>query len=189
MTSTDVEADSRQPPAAAAAGGWRAALLPWLLHDAPYIAMVLLALVGVAFRMPARYWVFLTPVFAVICVVAGWRHFASREARLELVYTQALGWFALMFAIYVLFNDVVQGVLNTSATSLAMMTLLALGTFFAGLHARVWRICVVGALMLVAVPCMGWLEQSALLLVGIVLALVAAGFAAWWWGARRAAAV
>jgi hypothetical protein len=52
--------------------------------------MLLLALVGVAFHLSASYWVILTPAFGIICVVAGWRHFETREGRLQLAYTQAL---------------------------------------------------------------------------------------------------
>jgi uncharacterized membrane protein HdeD (DUF308 family) len=116
----------------------RSGLRSWLFEDSPYIAMLLLALVGVVLRLPVAYWVILTPVFGIICVVAGWRQFDNREARMQLVYTQALGWLALIVAIYVLYNDGVQGVLSENATSLAMITLLALGTFMAGLLARVW---------------------------------------------------
>ncbi len=36
-------------------------------------------------------------------------------------------------------NDGVRGVMNANATSVSMMTLLALGTFVAGVQARVYR--------------------------------------------------
>jgi hypothetical protein len=169
------------PPAA-----WRVLLRSWAIQDSPYIIMLVLALIGVTFRMPATYWAILTPIFGVICVTAGWRHFTSEEGRLQLAYTQALSWLALIFAIYILYNNVVQGVLNTSATSLAMMTLLALGTFTAGLQSRVWRICAVGFLLLAAVPAMGWLEQSALFLAMIFLLIIAVGFFTWWLSQRKA---
>ena len=78
-----------------------------------------------------------------------------------------------------------QGVLDRTATSLAMLTLLALGTFVAGLQVRVWRICAVGAIMLFAVPGMGWLEQSVLFLVIAILAVIAVGFLTWWVQQRR----
>jgi hypothetical protein len=40
-----------------------------LLHDLPFSAMLLLTLAGVAFHMPVGYWVLLTPVFGVVCVI------------------------------------------------------------------------------------------------------------------------
>ncbi len=178
--------------ASSVASTWRSVVRTWLVQDSPYIAMLLLPLFGVTFHMPATFWTILTPVFGVICVTAGWRHFDREQDRLQLAYTQALSWLALIFTIYVLYNNVVQGVLNSSATSLAMMTLLALGTFVAGLQSRVWRICAVGGILLLAVPAMGWLEQSALLIAIVILALIAVSFLTWWvshrqWGGARQA--
>src|SRR5208337_2117539 len=56
----------------------------------------------------------------------------------------ALDWCALLLALYLLSNSDVQAVMNVNARSLAMVTLLALGTFVVGVQARVWRICAVG---------------------------------------------
>ena len=158
----------------------RSAVLRWLLHDAPYIMMLLLALAGVVFRLAVTYWIILTPVFAVISIGAGWRQFESRDARLELVYKLTLSWGALLLAIYLLYGSGVQGVLNANANSLVMMTLLALGTFIAGVEARVWRICAVGAALFLAVPGLGWLDQSPLLVIGATAIIVALGGLAWW---------
>jgi hypothetical protein len=169
----------------AGAAPQRSPFRAWLIEDSPYIAMLVLVLVGVTVSMPAAYWAILTPVFGIICVVAGWRHFETREARLEMAYIQGLSWLALIFAIYVLYSNVVQGVLNENSTSLAMMTLLALGTFMAGLQARVWRICAVGAIVLVAVPGIGWLHKSAVLLVVATLVVIAVGGLTWWVDQRR----
>lgn len=51
--------------------------LNWLLHD--YIAMLLLALVGVVLRLPVIYWVILTPVFGIISIAEGRNHFVIRK--------------------------------------------------------------------------------------------------------------
>jgi hypothetical protein len=162
-------------------------LRTWLGQDWPYIAMLVLALVGVSLHLPALYWAALTPVFGVICIAAGWGRFDTREGRVQLVYTQALSWLALILAIYILYSNGVQGVLNVPSTSLAMMTLLALGTFTAGLQARVWRICAVGGLLFLAVPGIGWVKQSAVLLVLAFLVVVAISGGIWWFGERRRA--
>ena len=163
----------------------RSGLRSWLVEDLPYIAMLLLALVGVILRLPVVYWVVLTPVFGVICVVAGWRQFETRQARIQLVVTQALGWLSLIVAIYVLYNNGVQGVLNENSSSLAMITLLALGTVMAGLQAHVWRICAVGVILFVAVPAVGWLDQSAVLLMVATLGVIGIGGLTWWVDQRR----
>ena len=157
----------------------------WLIQDSPYIAMLALALIGITFRMPLTYWLVLTPVFGVICVVAGWRHFDTRRDLVKLVITQALTWGALVLAIVVLYDDGAQGVLNANASSLAMITLLALGTFLAGLQAEVWRTCGVGVLLFLAVPAIGWLQQSAILIVTTIVAVIAVGVATWYFSSRR----
>jgi hypothetical protein len=122
----------------------------------------------------------LTPVFGVISIATGWHHFATRDARLELVYRLALSWGAILLAIYLLFSGGVQGVLNSNANSLAMLTLLALGTFVTGVEAREWRICAVGGALFLAVPGLGWLDQSPLLLTAATVAVIALGGMAWW---------
>jgi len=173
------EADS------AATSRRRSALRGWLRHDSPYITMLLLALAGVILRLPSSYWLLLTPLFGVICVVAGWRRFETGEARRQMVYALALDWLALIVAIYVLTNTGVEGVLNANASSLALMTLLGLGTFVAGVQPRVWRIGAVGAILLLAVPGIGWVDQSALLVVAATMALIAVGGVVWWVDQRR----
>jgi len=173
-----MDSAEQAPPASIAVSG--GGPLRVLLDDLPYAALLALALAGVVLRLPVSYWVILTPVFGVISIAEGWRHFTNRSERLDLVCRLALDWFAVLLAIYLLFNSGVQGVMNANATSLAMMTLLALGTFVAGVQARVWQICLVGGMLFAAVPGIGWLDQSPLLLAfgGLVIMLLAG--AAWW---------
>jgi hypothetical protein len=154
--------------------------LRWLLHDIPYIAMLLLALVGVVLRLPVVYWVVLTPVFGIISIAEGRNHFVTRTERLGFVFRVTLDWCALLLAIYLLYNSGVQGVMNANATSLGMMTLLALGTFVAGVQARVWQICAVGGVLFLAVPGLGWLDQSPLLLTAGTCLIIALGGVGWW---------
>ena len=160
----------------------RSALVRWLLHDVFYVAMLVLALAGVVFRLPVSYWIILTPVFGAITIGEGWRHFSGRKDRFGLVYRVALNWVALLLAIYLLSNDGVRGVMNVNATSLSMMTLLALGTFVAGVQARVWQICAVGIVLFLAVPGLGWLDQSPLLFTVSAIVIVVLGGLAWWIG-------
>lgn len=156
----------------------------WLMEDWPYILMLVLALVGVSLQLQAGYWAALTPVFAVICVAAGWRQFETSEGRLQLIYTQALSWFALILSIFILYSNGLQGLFNVPATSLAMMTLLALGTFTAGLQARVWRICAVGGILFLAVPGIGWVKQSVGIIFVTFLLIVAVSGGIWWFSHR-----
>jgi len=61
-----------------------------------------------------------------------------------------------------------------------MITLLALGTFAAGVLARVWQISVVGSVPFLAVPGVGWLDQSPMLLTSVAILIVALTGLAWW---------
>jgi hypothetical protein len=155
-------------------------VLRWLRHDVPFILMLLLGLLGVIFKLSVIYWVIITPVFAVISVASGWRHFTSRAERFDLVIRLALDWCALLLSFYLLSNTGVHGVLNVNATSLTMMTLLALGTFVAGVQARVWQISAVGGILFAVVPSLAWLEQSPLLFTAVAVMAVALSGFAWW---------
>jgi hypothetical protein len=165
----------------------RGGVLRWLLHDLPYITMLVLALIGVIFRLSFIYWIVLIPLYAIISVAMGWRHSVLREDRLELVYQLVFTWAALLLAIYLLFDGGVSGVLNANATSLSMLTLLALGTFIAGVQAKEWRMSVVGCLLFLAVPGLGWLDQSPLLLAAATVVVIVIGGLVWWMSQKREA--
>jgi hypothetical protein len=157
----------------------------WALNDWPYILMLLLAVGGVSWGTftdhPAvGYWAFMVPVFGVICVVEGWRHFGAGEERMRLVYTQALHWAAVLVAMSLIELPAARAVINDNASGLALLILLALGTFVAGLTARVWRISVVGAFLGISVPAIAWLDQAALFLTLGALSLAVAGGVVWW---------
>ena len=158
----------------------RSTAMQWLLHDLPFIAMLVLALLGLVLRLPVSYWIILTPVFGVISIAEGWSQFETRGERLGLVCRLAAIWCALLLAVYLLYNGGVQGVMNANATSLAMVIVLALGTFVAGVQARVWQICGIGAVLFLAVPGLGWLDQSPLLLAAATAFVIALGGLAWW---------
>lgn len=150
--------------------------LPFWVEELPYIGMLLLTLGGVTYASVSPqatfdYWRILVPVFGLICIIAGWRAAGSKDARWRLVWTQVLHWAAIFATMQLLFLPNVHLMLNSDATGLAIMALLALGTFLAGVHAASWRVCVVGAFLAAAVPVAALLEQAVLivLLVGIVL--------------------
>jgi hypothetical protein len=70
--------------------------------------------------------------------------------------------------------------MNADARALASLTLLALGTFTAGVHIGAWRICLVGVILGAGVPAIAWLEQSALLLVLVAVVLIGIIAPLWW---------
>nr|WP_294509377.1 hypothetical protein [uncultured Rhodopila sp.] len=152
----------------------------WLLHELPYIAMLVAGLSGVLLHLPVSYWLVLVPAFGLITILAGWRSFPTALGRLNHMWTQVLSWSALVFAIYVLYSSGTQvTLLNANANPLVIMTLVALGTFIAGVQARLWQTCAVGIVLFLAVPSITLIHQSALLLVGLSVVIVIVGGFTW----------
>jgi hypothetical protein len=123
----------------------------------------------------------------VLCVSTGWQRVRDKESRIRLIWTQSLHWLAFLIAMNLVLLTGMQTMLNADAMGLAILMLLALGTFVAGVHTRTWEVCALGAVMALSVPAIAWIEQSALLLLlgaGVVLAI---GVALWWSSAHRAA--
>lgn len=114
----------------------------------------------------------------VACVVIGWRKTDDRQARIQIALTQALHWGAFLVAMNILLWPSVNTFLNAPATGLALMLLLALGAFVAGIHVSV-EIAVLGVAMAAAVPAIAWFKQSALFLALATLAAVAIGVTFW----------
>src|SRR6202051_767069 len=168
---------ARQPP-----------YVSFWLRELPFVVVLVLTLFGVAYASFSRqsmvgYWEFLAPVIGVLCVVVGWPHAPDKAARLRLVWTQPLHWLASLVAMNLLLLSGVASTLSADATGLTILTLLALGTFVAGVHIQAWQISFLGMVMALGVPAIAWIERSALLLLLAVAALAAIG-AALWWGAR-----
>jgi len=162
---------------------------PWalprlLMKELPYLAMLGMALIGIAYTSFAGqsiilYWETLAPLYAVSCVFAGWRQVDDREARVRLIWTQALQWLAILATMNLIFEPGASGVATNQIEALNLMAILAGGTFIAGVHARAWQICVVGILLGLTVPAMIWVQKSALLLIVGLLATGVAGGILW----------
>jgi hypothetical protein len=161
-----------------AQGASRLSPRTFLMHEWPYLAMLGLALFGVAYTSLAQrpltmYWMTLTPFIGTICVLARWRDVEGQKEHLRLIWTQALHWGAVLVAMNLLFVADVKHMMNADASALSMLILLALGTFTAGVHVAAWRICLVGVVLGIGVPAIAWLEQSTLLILLAVVVLVA----------------
>jgi hypothetical protein len=143
-----------------------------------------LAIAGVAYTNISHqpligYWEFLTFALGVVCVVTEWTKLDDRQARLRLIWKQALHWGAVLVAMSIMLMSGVRQLLPSPATSLVLLMLLALGTFLAGLNLSSLQICFLGVAMDFAVPAIAWFKQSALfLLLGAVL-LIGLGLTFW----------
>jgi hypothetical protein len=98
----------------------------------------------------------------------------DKSARLQLICTQALHWAAFLLVMNI------QRILNVSATGLAVLMLLALGTFTAGIHVLSWRVCLLGSSWRSAFPAVAWIEAFALMIVLISVAALGIGVVLWW---------
>src|SRR5262245_5211080 len=156
----------------------------FLRRKLPYIAVLALAVVGVAYtnvwRQPlVGYWEFLALVTGVLCVVTEWESSRDRQARLRLMWTQALHWGAILITMNIVLMSSVRQMLPAPAISLVLLTLLALGTFLAGVNLLSLQICFLGLALALAVPAIAWFKQSALFLV--LAAIFLAGLAMAFW--------
>ncbi len=159
----------------------------------PYLLVLALALLGIAYTSFSRtpmglYWMVLAPLIGVLCVVTAWPDARDRDERLRLLWTQALHWAAVVLAMHLMFLTDVVRMMNADASALAVLTLLALGTFTAGVHVGSWRMALVGVLLGLGVPGIAWLEQSALLIL-LVVAVVVAIVAQLFWRERKTVVV
>jgi len=155
------------------------------VRELPFSLVLILTLIGVAYTSFSKqpitgYWELLTPLIALVCVGAGWQGADDNNKKLRLVGTQVLHWFAFLLVMNMMLLPTVQRSFNASATGLAIFTLLALGTFTAGVHVLSWQVCLLGLIMALGIPAIAWIENSALLLVLAVGVIVGIAVVLWW---------
>jgi hypothetical protein len=150
----------------------------------PFLAILALAIVGVAYtnisqRPLVGYWEFLGIMTGLACVLTAWGEIDDRDVRIRLIWTQVVHWAAVLVAMNVLLLSGVQQLFPATATSLVLLILLALGTFLAGLNLPSVQICFLGFALVLAVPAISWVKQSALFLVLAAVAFVGLVIAFW----------
>lgn len=154
-----------------------------LLRKLPYVIVLALTIFGVAYTSVAQqpidfFWELVAFSTGILCVTTGWTKADTKTARARLMWTQAVHWAAILVAMNILFLPSVQRLLPSPATSLALLLLLALGTFLAGVQIS-WQICLLGVVMAILVPAIAWLKGSALFLVLAIAAGVGLGSMVW----------
>ena len=160
------------------------------LKELPYGVVLVLTLIGVAYtsftKQPTTaYWEFLVPVTGALCIWSGWRSAREKKEELRLIWTQVAHWLAFFAAMNLLLLPSVQDMVNADATGLAILLLLALGTFVAGVHIPAWEVCILGVVMALFVPAIAWIEEAALIVLLALIALIGAGTMFWWLGSKR----
>ena len=161
-----------------------------LLSFLPYLLILALTLVGVGYTSIAKrplvvYWEVLAVITGILCIISGWPHAHDRSSRLRLVWTQVLHWAAFLATMNILLYTDVAQMLSADSTGLAILLLLALGTFVAGVHTLSWQTGLLGVVMGLAVPAIAWVEELALLLVLAMVVFVVLAAIFWWFGRGR----
>jgi hypothetical protein len=137
------------------------------------VAMIVLALIGSGATLAnvswaETYWLWLVPVFGVICTAAAWMRTGTLD---RTVIRQVLHWLAVGVTIAIDFSFFRRSGEQTSiTTSLSSMLLLALGCLLAGIHLE-WSFALVGLLLLLATAIVVAVAQEYMALV-IVLGLL-----------------
>jgi succinate-acetate transporter protein len=159
------------------------------IRELPFTVVLFLTIAGVAYTSFSRqpivaYWEILAPIIALVCVGAGWREARDRDGRTRLIVTQALHWGAFILVMNMLLLPSVQRLFTSTTTALAIFTLLALGTFTAGVQVWSWQIGLLGLIMALGIPAIAWIENSALLVV-LIIGVVGGIIVVLWWHFRE----
>jgi hypothetical protein len=155
------------------------------IRELPFSVVLVLTIGGVAYTSFSKhpiliYWEILAPIIGLVCIWYGWPGASDANARLRLIVTQALHWLAFILVMNMVFLPNVQRIFTAGSTGLAIFTLLALGTFTAGVHILSWQVCLLGLIMAFGIPAIAWIENSALLLILVAAAVVGLGAVIWW---------
>lgn len=155
-----------------------------LWQQLPYIVALVLAIAGVAYTNVSHqplvgYWEFLAFAIGVVCVIQRWPETSGKEERWRLIWTQALHWAAVLVAMNIVLVSRVQQLLPTPATSLVLLTLLALGTFLAGVSLLSTQIAFLGVGLAIMVPAISWLQQSIIFFLLAAVLLTGLGITFW----------
>jgi hypothetical protein len=184
MSSTETGSPAAQPAPPPAAPRATHRLSFWL-KELPFALVLILTTLGVAYASFTKqpivgFWELLAPLIALVCVGSGWPSATDRTARLTLIGSQALHWLAFIVVMNMLLLPSVQRNFTATSTAIAVFTLLALGTFTAGLQVFSWQVCSLGLVMALTVPAVAWIENSALIVAVIFVLMLAVGVVVWW---------
>jgi hypothetical protein len=176
------ETSSQATPPAAPRATHR---LSFWIKELPFALVLILTTLGVAYTSFSKqpivgFWELLAPLIALVCVGSGWPSATDRAARLTLIGSQVLHWLAFIVVMNLLLLPSVQRDFTANSTALAVFTLLALGTFTAGLQVYSWQVCILGLVMALTVPVIAWIQNSALIVAVIFAMMLAVGVVVWW---------
>jgi hypothetical protein len=142
------------------------------------VVLILLSIIGIGITdfSPGdshRYWFAMVPVFAGACLILEWSRARGKGQKwTTIVRTQLLLWLGLLLAVRLTYLLLQTGRLDNENTGLVILLLLALTTFFAGIHLG-WRLFIVGIFLGVALIGAAYLEEFVWMFLILAIVVVA----------------
>src|SRR5262245_7370415 len=98
----------------------------FLRRQLPYIAVLTLAILGVAYTNMSHqpisgFWEFMAIAIGAVSVVTVWPNVDERKARLRLIWTQALHWATILVVMNIMLVTHVQRMVPAPANSLVLL--------------------------------------------------------------------
>jgi general stress protein CsbA len=140
--------------------------------------LILLSIIGIGItdfspEDSHRYWFAMVPIFAGACLILEWSRARGKGQKwTTIVRTQLLLWLGLLLAVRLTYLLLQTGRLDNENTGLVILLLLALTTFFAGIHLG-WRLFIVGIFLGVALIGAAYLEEFVWMFLIIAIVVVA----------------
>jgi hypothetical protein len=113
----------------------------WKIHAVIALALILLSFIGVLVTnfissVAWKYWNISIPIFALLCIILNWadNRAQMREHAFKLLIQEILHWGGILLTIYLVSIFVHYGLVSNIDAGLFVLTLLALGTFMAGVY-------------------------------------------------------
>jgi hypothetical protein len=145
------------------------------LEEIILVLLVLLSGIGVIVNDYAepptafRLWLWMTPLFGVVSTVAAWSRAQRRgEPVGAIVPTQVVHWLGVVGAVLLIYVLQAYGRMTSEAAGSAVLVVLALATFLAGVYTD-WRLSVLGIVLGITVVGVAYVERVALVIVPILL--------------------
>ena len=121
-----------------------------------------------------RLWLWMTPIFGVVSTVAACSRAQRRgESMGAVVPTQVVHWLGVLGAVLLIYVLQSYGRMASEAAGSAVLVVLALATFLAGVYSD-WRLSVLGLVLGVTVVGFAYVERVALVVVPFLLIAIIA---------------
>lgn len=154
--------------------------MSFLLANLPYVllyagAIFLIAMTDSDAETADRYWPYFILVVALVAMVGGWRYagYTSTD-RIMYFVKQVLHWGAVLLVVNLLFLKSMQQFLSAESYGFIVAYILGLGALLSGIYLD-WKMGVFGAFLISSAIGIGFLDNNAMLLTVIGVAITGVG--------------